>query len=145
MKFVPTAIFVNQGATEPSTTSAAPHLGNVVVDEYESQRGTNFFGEFSSQQQPSRRLPLVWHHLRKPMCRGIDKTQQAILEQLSAGHLAVNELAERLDASDGQFRSAVQALADRGLVNLYKVTHQLPDGRFAPVTLFAEKPSHWRS
>ena len=79
------------------------------------------------------------------MSRGIGNTQQAILQELSAGHLAVTELAERLDVSDGQFRRAVRALADRGLVNLYKVTHQLPNGRYAPAKLFVEKPSYWRS
>jgi predicted ArsR family transcriptional regulator len=81
----------------------------------------------------------------KPMSRDIPKTEQAILDELSAGHLAVTELAERLDASDRQIRRAVNALADRGLINLYKVTHQLPDGRYAPVKLFAEKPSHRQS
>jgi predicted transcriptional regulator len=79
------------------------------------------------------------------MSRDISKTQQAILDELSAGHLAVTELAERLDTSDRQIRRAVHALADRGLVNLYKVTHQLPNGRYAPVKLFAEKRSHWPS
>jgi predicted transcriptional regulator len=77
------------------------------------------------------------------MSRDIGNTQQAILDQLSAGHLAVIELAERLDASYFQIRRAVHALADRGLVDLYKVTHQLPNGGYAPVTLFAEKRSHW--
>ena len=76
------------------------------------------------------------------MSRNIGNTQQAILDQLSAGHLAVIELAERLDASYFQVRRAVHALADRGLVDLYKVTHQLPSGGYAPVKLFAEKRSH---
>ena len=79
------------------------------------------------------------------MSRGIGKTQQAILDELSAGRLAVAELAERLGVSDSQIRRAVHELDDLGLVNLYKVTHQLPNGRFAPVKLFAEKRSHWRS
>ena len=79
------------------------------------------------------------------MSRGIGKTQQAILDELSAGRLAVTELAERLSVDDRQIRRAVYALADRGLVNLYKVTHQLPNGRFAPVKLFVEKRSYWRS
>jgi hypothetical protein len=34
------------------------------------------------------------------MSRDIPKTEQAILDELSAGHLAITELAERLDASD---------------------------------------------
>ena len=79
------------------------------------------------------------------MSRDIPETEQAILDELSAGHLAITELAERLDASDRQIRRAVNALADRGLINLYKVTHQLPDGRYAPVKLFAEKPDHSQS
>ena len=77
------------------------------------------------------------------MSRDIGNTQQAILDELSAGHLAVIELAERLDASYFQIRRAVHALADRGLVDLYKVTHQLPNGGYAAVKLFAEKRSHW--
>ena len=60
------------------------------------------------------------------MSRDIHKTEQAILDELRAGHLAITELAEPLDASDRQIRRAVNALADRGLINLYKVTHQLP-------------------
>jgi predicted transcriptional regulator len=77
------------------------------------------------------------------MSRDIGNTQQAILDELSAGHLAVIELAERLDASYIQIRRAVHALADRGLVDLYKVTHQLPNGCYASVKLVAEKRSHW--
>ena len=79
------------------------------------------------------------------MSRDIGNTQQAILDELSVGHLAVTELAERLGASYFQVCRAVHALADRDLVNLYKVTHQLPNGRYAPVKLFAEKRSHWQS
>ncbi len=79
------------------------------------------------------------------MSRGIGKTQQAILDELTAGHLAVAELAERLGVGDHEIRRAVHALADRGLVNLYKVAHQLPDGRFTPTELFVEKPSYRRS
>ena len=80
------------------------------------------------------------------MSRGIGKTQQAILDELSAGHFAVTELAERLGVSDRQIRRAVHALAERDLVNLYKVSTQLPNGRFTPVRLFVEKPSsHPRS
>jgi predicted ArsR family transcriptional regulator len=78
------------------------------------------------------------------MSREIGKTQQAILDELSAGHLAVTELAGRLGVSDSQIRRAVHALDDRGLVNLYKVTTQLPNGRFAPVKLFVEKRSYWQ-
>ena len=79
------------------------------------------------------------------MSRSIGKTQQAILDELSTGHLAVTELAERLGVGDHEIRRAIHALADRGLVNLYKVTHQLPDGQFAPAQLVAEKPSYRRS
>ena len=79
------------------------------------------------------------------MSRGIGKTQQAILDELSAGHLAVTELAERLGVNDRKIRRAVHELDDLGLVNLYKVTHQLPNGRYAPAKLFVEKPSCWRS
>ena len=80
---------------------------------------------------------------REWVSRGIGKTQQAILDELSAGHLAVTELAERLGVSDGQIRHAVHALADRDLINLYKVTTELPNGRFTPVKLYVEKPSHY--
>ena len=79
------------------------------------------------------------------MSRGIGKTQQAILDELSAGHLAVTELAERLRVNDRKIRRAVHELDDLGLVNLYKVTHQLPNGRYAPAKLFVEKPSCRRS
>ncbi len=79
------------------------------------------------------------------MSQGIGKVQQAILDELSAGHLAVAELAERLGVSDHEIRRAVHALADRGLVNVYKVAHQLPNGRFTPVQLVVEKPSYRRS
>lgn len=82
---------------------------------------------------------------RDRVSRGIGNTQQAILDELSAGHLAVTELAERLRVSDRQIRRAVQALADRDLINLYKVTTQLPNGSFTPVKLFVDKPSHSRS
>ena len=81
---------------------------------------------------------------REWISRGIGKTQQAILDELSAGHLAVTELAERLGVSDRQVRQAVHALADRDLINLYKATTQLPNGRFTPVKLFVEKPSRSR-
>lgn len=82
---------------------------------------------------------------RDRVSRGIGNTQQAILDELSAGHLAVTELAERLRVSDRQIRRAVQALADRDLINLYKVTTQLPNGSFTPVKLLVDKPSHSRS
>jgi transcription initiation factor IIE alpha subunit len=78
--------------------------------------------------------------------RGIGKTQQAVLDELSAGRIAVTELVERLGVGDRQTRRAVHALADGGLINLYKVTRQLPNGSFTPVELFVEKPgSHPRS
>ena len=83
---------------------------------------------------------------RKWLSRGIGKNQQAILDELSAGHLAVTELAERVGVSDRQIRRAAHALAERDLINLYKVTTELPNGRFTPVKLFVEKPSsHPRS
>ncbi len=44
------------------------------------------------------------------MSPGIGKTQQAILEELNAGHLAVADLAERLGVGDHEIRRAVHAL-----------------------------------
>jgi hypothetical protein len=57
------------------------------------------------------------------MSRGLGRTQQAILDALPtrAGEWAsTSELADKLDRSPRQIRTAVQALQDRGLLAVHK-------------------------